>query len=164
MKKIILIFISLALLSSCSNRHSAKRVARQFLQSYYLDFNFETAKRLSTQETHTNLEQRMLLIEHNPFFREEQAINDVKITNVDVRKTKAVCTYIVGGSQRRLNLNKVDGVWLVDMPQADFLDPALSLGAPIVTGGMAMAESAPIRMSDLRREDSIRNANASSND
>ena len=137
------------LLASCGNQRSAKRVATAFLQSYYVDNDFETAMALSTEATQEPLAFRAQLFLLNPHSGAE-SIEGFKFKKIDVKKTKAVCFYEVIGAERRLNLSKVNGQWLVDMPERTTMDPAFSLSPQAGgTGGFASAESEPIRLKDI---------------
>ena len=154
MKRLLLFFRLLGLIglvflmTSCGGRHSAKRTAKAFLQYYYVENDFEGAKTVSTDATYENLDFKAMMFTLNPF-SESESISDFKITKVQARKTKAVCSYEVGGDGRRLNLSKVDGRWFVDMPEGTTIEPSLSLSQSRNQGGFASAESARVRLGDL---------------
>jgi hypothetical protein len=142
----------LLFLTSCGDQRSVKRTARAFLHSYYIDGDFETAKKNSTRLTHENIEMREMLLRLNPN-SETDRFRNFSIHNADIRRTKAVVFYVVDDIERRLNLSKIDGKWLVDMPESTSLDPGFSL-SPIRGGrGFASATSEPTRLRDVPPDD-----------
>jgi hypothetical protein len=152
MKQVLLFFrwvgfavLALFLLTSCGDNRSAKRVAKSFLQSYYVNDDFEAAKKVSTESTYETLDFKAMMFELNPN-SESDSIREFKINRMEVKKTKAVCFYEVIGSERRLNLSKVNGKWFVDMPERTLVEPGLSLSQSSGTGGFASAQSEPIQL------------------
>ncbi len=150
MKKFFLlaVIIGLAsLFSSCSNA-AVKEVSQNFLQAYYVDNNFEAAKALATEATHEGLDYKAMLFAFNPN-AEAESLKEFKIKKIESKKTKAVCFYEIDGQQRRLNLRKVNGAWLVDMPESTTMNPELSLSQSGETGGFASASSEPVRLNEI---------------
>jgi hypothetical protein len=151
MKKILHIILLPALLlmlASCGEQRSVKRVARAFLQSYYVNNDFETAKQVSTEDTHETLDFKAMMFMLNPN-SESESINTFKIIKVEAKKTKAICIYEVIGAERRLNFSKVNGKWLVDMPENASIEPGLSLSQSRDMGGFTSAMSDPIKLKDV---------------
>jgi hypothetical protein len=142
------VYLSLLLFASCGNR-PVERAAKNFLQAYYLDYDFGLARHLATEESQEHLNERVLIFEANPFARNE-GFSSFEITGMDVKKTKAVVNYKADNTRRKLLLSKVNGQWLVDMSfdvansGSEF---SLSLNKPN-TGGFASAESKPTRLGD----------------
>ena len=152
-KKVFFVMaIAVALFSSCSSRN-AQKVARNFLQYYYVDHNFDAAAALSSPATHSNLNMAISMYHFNPY-SEESRFRNFEITDIDVRKTKAVFHYSVDGTPRRLLLSKFDGKWLVDMPEQEVsFDRRFSLSLVRSRGGgFTSAQSAPIRLGDTPRD------------
>jgi len=151
MKKSLL-FLCLSgfiLLSSCSDQRVVNRTANAFLQSFYVDNNFEAAKVVSTRVTHENIDTRAMMFRLNPNSVTDR-FSSFKIDNKEVRNTKAVVFYTLDGSvERRLNLSKIDGVWLVDMPENYSTNPVFSISPMRGGGGFASATSEPIRLGDV---------------
>ncbi len=147
----ISILVAIAIVSlfstSCSKR-AAKETAKAFLQSYYVDNDFEAAKAFSTEGTHETLDFKAMMFTLNPN-SESESIQEFKIKKMDVRKSKAVCFYEVVGEERRLNLSKVDDKWLVDMPENATIEPGLSLSQSTNQGGFTSAMSEPIKLKDI---------------
>jgi len=144
---ISLVMLFLALMS-CGEQRSVKRTARTFLQSYYISSDFEAAKAVSTRLTHENIDTRAMMFHLNPNLANER-FRSFRIDRIDVRKTRAVVFYTVDDVERRLNLSRIDGNWLVDMPENASLNPNLSLAPTRGGGGFASATSEPIRLRDV---------------
>jgi hypothetical protein len=145
---IVLLVFAVPFLVSCGDNRSAKRTARAFLQSYYVDNDFDGAKLVSTEATFQTLDFQAMLFVLNPHSASE-SIQDFRIRRMDTRKTKATCFYEVIGQERRLNLRKVQGKWLVDMPEGLVREPGFSLSQTSGQGGFASAQSEPIRLRDV---------------
>jgi len=147
--KLTVILLGAILMFSCADR-SAERVARQFLQLYYIDNDFKAAAELVTDESKDGLTHTAMMFEFDPSSRIDK-FQSFRIISLDVQKTRAICYYEVDKTQRRLLLSKVDGRWLVDMPGGVALggvDFSLTLSPPS-SGGFASAESEPVRVGDL---------------
>ena len=137
------------LLGSCGD-NSAKRVAQQFLQLYYIDNDFDAVAELVTEASLEPLAHTAMMFEFDPSSRLDM-FQAFKILSMDVQKSKAICYYEVDGVKRRVLLSKIDGQWFVDMPgdvTRDGADLSLSLTAPN-SGGFASAESEFVRVGDV---------------
>jgi len=151
MKKSLLFLClsGLILLSSCGDQRVVNRTARAFLQSLYIDNDFEAAKVVSTRMTHENIDMRALMFRINPNSMANR-FGSFEIDDKEIRNTKAVIFYTLDGNVRRqLNLSKVDGVWLVDMPEHISTSPVFSISPVRSEGGFASATSEPIRLRDV---------------
>jgi len=155
MKKLLLSFggASFILLSlclvSCGDQRVINRTARTFLQSFYVDHNFEAAKAVSTRMTHDNIDTRAMMLLLNPNFKANR-FNSFEIDKKEIRNTKAVVFYTLNDEvERQLNLSLIDRVWLVDMPEQTTTNPVLSLSLMRGGGGFASAVSEPIRLRDV---------------
>jgi len=151
MKKSLL-FLCLSgfvLLSSCGDQRVVNRTASAFLQSFYVENNFEAAKAISTQMTHEHINTRAMMFHLNPNSATSR-FSSFKINNKEVRNTKAVVFYILDGNvERQLNLSKIDRTWLVDMPEHISTNPVFSISPIRGGGGFASAMSEPIRLGDV---------------
>jgi hypothetical protein len=137
--------------TSCGEQRSVKRAATTFLQSYYIDHDFETALSLVTEITFEDLQVRAMVFASDPFAAEE-GFRSFSITNFDVKKTKAVVSYTLDERHERLLLlSKVGGRWLIDMPDGVvFANPMHSLSLrPRSSGGFASAQGGPFRIGDV---------------
>jgi len=143
-------FVTLSLvLVSCGDQRSIKRTAHAFLQHYYVDNNFEAAKTVSTRMTHENIDTRAMIFRLNPNSVSNR-FSHFKIDSKEVRNTKAVVFYTLDDNvERQLNLSKVNGTWLVDMPENFSTNPVFSISPLRSSGGFASAVSEPIRLSDV---------------
>ncbi|MCL2028720.1 MAG: hypothetical protein FWG79_09600 [Bacteroidales bacterium] len=137
------------LLASCGD-NSAKRVAQQFLQLYYIDNDFDAVAKLVTEASLEPLAHTSMMYEFDPSSRLD-LFQEFKILSIDVQKSKAICYYEVDGIKRRILLSKIDGQWFVDMPgdvTRGGADLSLSLTPPN-SGGFASAESELTRVGDV---------------
>ncbi len=152
-KFLIIACIFPVFLSSCGEKGKVKQVAKDFLQAYYIENDFEKAKEFSTIETYNTLDTKALLFAMTPNSESEQ-IQSFKIKKVEISEDKkhAACHYMVLDQERTLLLSLTDGKWLVDMPENMSVEPALSLSQSANAGGFASATSAPIRLRDVPRE------------
>jgi len=155
MKKPLLLFcgaclVALSLtLTSCGDQRSVNRTAKTFLQHFYVENNFSAAKTISTEITQKNIDNIAMMFQWNPNSA-DYSFNNFKINNSDVRTTRAVVFYTLDHeADRRLNLSKVDGKWLVDMPEGVSLNPAFSLSPTNTTGGFTSAQSDFVRVGDI---------------
>jgi hypothetical protein len=111
--------------------------------------NFEAARPISTPITQENIDKIAMMFHWNPNSTEYR-FNNFKITNSEIRATRAVVFYTLDNEvDRRLNLSKVDGKWLVDMSEAVSLNPTFSLSPTNATGGFASAQSEFVRVGDI---------------
>jgi hypothetical protein len=152
LKTLILIMVGSLLMFSCEG-NGAKRVAKDFLQTYYIDLNFDEATKLATENSQDHLNERILFFNMNPYSRDEK-FTRFEIREVDAQKTKASVIYTVDNLTRKLLLSRIGGQWLVDMPfevANNGLEFSLSLTKPD-TGGFASAESRPMRVGDIPQE------------
>ena len=133
---------------SCGDQRSVRQTAHAFLQSYYVNNDFDGAKKISTESTYDVLDFKAMMFMLNPN-SESESIHAFELKRIDVRKTKAVCFYEVIGQERRLNLSKVNGKWLVDMPENATIEPGLSLSQSRNAGGFASATSNPVKLRDV---------------
>jgi len=137
------------LLASCSDQRAVHRTANAFLQNFFVDNNFEGAKVFSTQATHANIDDRALTFHWNPN-AEDIRFRRFEITGSEIRTTRAVVFYTLDDDvQRRLNLTKREGRWLVDMPEAVSFSPDFSLSPVHTEGGFAGAKSEFFRIGDI---------------
>ncbi len=150
---ILVVIAIVSLFSASCSKRAAKETAKAFLQSYYVDNDFEAAKAFSTESTHETLDFKAMMFTLNPN-SESESIQEFKYKKMDMLKTKAVCFYEVVGEERRLNLSKIDGKWLVDMPETAMIEPALSMSQSRNTGGFASATSDPIKLKDVPQSSS----------
>jgi len=155
MKKIFQIFCTIGiltlplLLTSCGEQRTVNRTARAFLQSFYVENNFEAAALMSTRMTQENIGQRAMMFRLNPN-SENMRFHNFRITDSEVRTTRATVFYILDDEvERRLNLSRIDGQWLIDMPESTSLNPAFSISPVRSSGGFASAMSEPVRLRDI---------------
>lgn len=143
-----LVFLFL-ILTSCGDQRAVNRTARAFLQNFYVENNFDAAAAVSTQATQENISTRAMIFRLNPNSATDR-FGSFKINNKDVRNTKASVFYTLDGDvERRLNLIKIDGTWLVDMPEHLSTTPAHSISPSRSSGGFASAMSEPVRLRDV---------------
>lgn len=135
--------------TSCSDQRAVQRTANAFLQSFFVENNFEAAKTLSTRMTHENISARALAFEWNPH-SEEIRFTNFRINDIEVRQARAVVFYTLDNEvERRLNLRKTEGRWLVDMPETASFSPDFSLSPTHSRdGGFASAQSEFFRIGD----------------
>ena len=155
MKKIYIICLlgAALLFTSCSDQRTVNRTANAFLQSFYVENNFSAAKVFATRATQANIIRIEEMFVWNPN-SEANRFRSFRIDGSDVRTTRAVVFYTLDDDvQRRLNLSKTDGRWLVDMPEGTSLNPAFSLSPVNVSGGFASAQSDWMRIGDAPTTD-----------
>ena len=148
MKRVLFLFaLASVLLTSCNSNRDAMSVARDFLQAYYIDYDFDRARARSTVATHEHMQEWILIFELTPRSLTHLNFSSFEIEGVDVLTNRATVNYRVDNTQRQLLLRKINGRWLVDMP----IDVAtnrlfsLSHNRPD-TGGFASAQSQPTRL------------------
>ena len=148
-----LLIVVLAL--GCSgNQKKATAIAKSFLQAYYVDLDFETAKQLSSEASQGAISEQAEVVALNPYAQEETPDIIFKTLKIDPEEPhRAVCTYLVNRVERTLPLRKFDKLWLVHLPQGtvetegtDMLE--LQSGNQ---GGFAAAASGPITYKKRKR-------------
>ena len=128
MKKIIIAFTTLllvAVMSVSCNNNSPKDVATTWLTSFY-HIDYETAKKVSTEETKTLLSSLQQFTNMLP----DSNKKDMKKIVVNVKSVKedgdkAVATYTTSdspGKDQTLPLVKQNGKWLVQFSKNDQMD------------------------------------------
>ncbi len=105
------------LLMACgANVRKVEHTAKDFLQAYYVDLDFEKALSLSTDVSHAAIYEQAELISLNPYAKDE--VPDIVFKGVEIddqNAVKATCTYLVNRVERTLPLRKLEGLWLVDL-------------------------------------------------
>jgi len=146
---LFLVVAASGILHSCGNQNP-KRVAKKFLQLYYIDNDFYAASKLVTEASLEGLQQTALLFEFDPNSR-IGLFKSFKIVNMNTQVDKAICYYEVDGVRRRLLLSKIDERWFVDMPgHITINSPDFSLTlSESASGGFASAESELTRVGDV---------------
>jgi len=148
MKRIFfLLVLSSVFLTACNSNRDAMSVARGFLQAYYIDYDFDRARALSTVATHEHMQQWIMIFEMTPRELSHLNFSSFEIDEIEVLATRATVHYRVDCTRRRLFLRQINGRWFVDMP-ADIADNrfhSLSLNRP-QSGGFASATSRPTRI------------------
>ena len=152
MKKIYIICLlgAALLFTSCSEQRTVNRTASTFLHSFFVENDFDAARAVSTRITHENINARALAFQWNPYAQENR-FTRFRITNSEILRTRAVVFYTLDDDvERRLNLSKINGQWLVDMPETVSLNPDFSLTPTRVSGrGFASAMSETVRLGDV---------------
>jgi len=149
MKKVFfLVVLASFLLTSCGNR-AITNVARDFLQAYYIDHDFNRARMLSTAATHEHMQQWIMIFELTPAEANPHLFQSFEIYEIDALSNRATVHYRVDNTRRQLMLRQIDGRWFVDLPM-DMLSVnraifSLSLNRP-ESGGFASAQSRPARL------------------
>lgn len=148
MKGLLLSMAGLLLLTGCDgNTRKAEHAAKDFLQAYYLDLDFEKALSLSTDISHASIHEQAELISLNPYAKEE--IPDIIFKGIEMDRQndgKATYAYSVNRVERTLPLRKLNGIWLVDLQKGTVESGGgemmeLSSGQQ---GGFAAAASGPV--------------------
>lgn len=109
------VIISLIFFSSCSAEHKAKKVAESFLKAYYVDFDFDKARQLSSNDSHSGINYKENMSTLSPFAKEESP--KLEIISIEINpddKTQAICHYKLGDQEKTLPLQKNGSKWLVD--------------------------------------------------
>ena len=136
------------LLTACSgNIRKAEHTAKDFLQAYYVDLDFEKALSLSTDVSHAAIYEQAELISLNPYAKDE--VPDIVFKGVEIEgqnNERAIYTYLANRVERTLPLRKLNGVWLVDLQYGTVESTGgemmeLSSGQQ---GGFAAAASGPV--------------------
>ena len=146
-----------ALLMACgANVRKVEHTAKDFLQAYYVDLDFEKALSLSTDVSHAAIYEQAELISLNPYAKDE--VPDIVFKGVEIddqNAVKATCTYLVNRVERTLPLRKVEGLWLVDLQGGSVESGGnesslmgLSLGEK---GGFTSSVSGPISYKKRKR-------------
>jgi len=158
LKKSLLLFCGVCLvalslvLTSCSDQRAVNRTANAFLQSFFIENDFNAAMEVSTRVTHENISMRAMRFHMNPN-SPDLSFQHYQITGSEIRHTRATVFYTLDNEvERRLNLRNIDGHWFVDMPETVSLNPDFSL-APTHThtssAGFASAMSESVRLGDV---------------
>lgn len=140
-------------LTSCNGNREAMNVARNFLNAYYIDYDFDRARALSTPATHEHMQQWIMVFELTPEELRHLNFSRVVVDDIDIVGTRATVRYRVDNIRRHLLLRQTNGRWLVDMPTeiANNREFSLSHNRPD-TGGFASAESRPTRLTRRTEE------------
>lgn len=148
-------FLVVVLALGCSgNQKKATATAKSFLQAYYVDLDFETAKQLCSDISQPAISEQAKMVALNPYAKEEIPDITFKTMEIDPEEPhRAVCTYLVNRVERILPLRKFEDVWLVHLPQgsvetggADMME--LQVGNH---GGFAAAASGSITYKQRKR-------------
>jgi len=109
--------------SACERALTPERVAEDFL-NYLEKGEFDKAKKLGTENTHTLLETLKAFEDLGNQFGEAEEVEPRKIYDVecDVDGEKAVCIYMADDERGELDLLKKDDKWLVDMKKESPFD------------------------------------------
>ena len=143
-----LVALASVLFASCSSdERRVTNTAREFLQAYYIDYDFDRARALSTVGTHEHMQQWIMVFELTPRELTHLNFGSFEIESVEVLSTRATVIYLVDNTRRHLLLRRISNKWLVDMPveTSDNRLFSLSLNRP-QTGGFTSAQSRPTRI------------------
>jgi len=115
MKKIFQILVAVmavVILTNCGSKQGPETVAENFLK-HLNQKEYAEAKKLGTEAT----QQMITFLESFP--AEDVAVEELTIENMKCTEEgdNATCTYTENGQEANVNLTKVDGKWLVDMPK-----------------------------------------------
>jgi hypothetical protein len=135
MKQIVV--ISLALLLSALYMHSCKTkkegtkantpesVAERFL-SHLNRLEFEEAAKYGTDNTKNMLNLLKSMVALMPEQQEPQQVS-FSIDHCEVAGDVAICQYTSNGKVDKIELLKVDGVWLVNLKKESFTSPKVNI-------------------------------------
>lgn len=107
--KVFAVFVAVVMMVSCAKK-GPEQVAEKFLKHLNKQ-EYAEAKKYATEST----KQMLDFLAQFP----QQEVKEVKIENMKCNEEgdKAKCTYTVDGKEESIDLVKVDGNWLVDMPK-----------------------------------------------
>lgn len=112
-----IVVIAVSALGCGNNQKKAAAVARSFLQAYYVDLDFETATRLSSEVSRQAIADQAEMVALNPYAREEVPTITFKTLKIDPEEpNRAVCTYLANRVERTLPLRRFNKLWLVHLP------------------------------------------------
>ncbi len=123
LRLISIILVAGICFSACEREKTPESVAEKFL-NYLEEGEFNKAKDLGTQNTHTILETLQAFEDLGEQFGETEKEEPRNITDVEcnVEGDVAKCTYMADDEKGELDLVKQDGKWLVDMKKESPFD------------------------------------------
>lgn len=115
--KFLILATATILMIACSNdKKEATATAKAFLRAYYIDLDFETALRLSSDASRNAIIDQQQIITLNPYAKEE--IPNIVFKNLEIAPNNshvANFTYTCNRVERKLPLRKLNNKWLVDL-------------------------------------------------
>lgn len=100
---------------ACNGEKKAEKAAREFLQAYYVDLDFERARERATDRTRNLISEREEMTALNPYAKEEIPSLQVEEVKTDESNPdRAVCRYSVDRRTKTLVLVRLEGEWLVN--------------------------------------------------
>ena len=140
------VLIVAALGVSCNgNTKQAEKVAKTFLQAYYVDLDFSKAQTLCSDISKAAVAEQGEVVALNPYAKDEvPELAFKKLENTADNPHTATFIYTVNRGERRLPLRKFDNTWLVDL-QGGTVEMSGNTNRmelqSVVTGGFAASEA-----------------------
>lgn len=132
-------------LAGCSGEHRAEKTAKAFLEAYYTDLDFVTAKTYATPESAPLIDERRDMMALNPYAKSETPAIVFKTLKMGQDKITAEAFYSHNRAERTLYLQKVDDKWKVDLQkEAALRNENMHQLSTNREGGFASAVSGPI--------------------
>lgn len=132
------------LLGACSI-HKAERTARQFLKAYYVDFDFDRALELSTEDSHEGIYYKRNMTSLSPYAKDEAPELEVLEVIIDPDNGDyAYCAYELNGRPKVLPLQRHGGKWLVDTDSESIEGGSGSSMMGVSEAGFAAAASSDV--------------------
>lgn len=116
---VILLYVPvMAALFSCSQEKKAGEVAEAFLQAYYTDLDFDKVNGLVTDQSKVAMSDRKEAVALNPYSKDEIPNIVFKEVKIDEdNPNRAICFYTSNRIERSFVLKRLNGKWLVDVPE-----------------------------------------------
>ncbi|MDR1974153.1 MAG: hypothetical protein LBQ31_05705 [Bacteroidales bacterium] len=152
---LIVLCVSFLSVSCSSEQKKAERVAKKFLNAYYVSFDFDLCLKVSSTSSSAAIENKRRMISLNPLAKEDPP--KIIVQNVVVDKGSeaylAQCIYTINGVSQSLSLLKINGEWLVDVVSSD-VDTFSVFGGG--SGGFAVGTSIPRSVLRKQRDSATR--------
>lgn len=108
--------IAVLLMACNSNQKEAAATAKNFLQAYYTDLDFDKALQLSSEVSHAAIKEHAEYTALNPYAKEETP--DIVFGDLEMAADNAdaaTYTYKINRVEKSLPLRKIDGNWRIDL-------------------------------------------------
>ena len=114
--RIVVLAVAILAVSCGGNTKQAEKVAKTFLQAYYVDLDFAKAQTLCSDVSKVAVSEQGEIVALNPYAKEE--VPELAFKKLEFARNNprtATYVYTVNRVERRLPLRKFDNTWLVDL-------------------------------------------------
>lgn len=114
--RMAVLIVAVLAVSCGGNTKQAEKVAKTFLQAYYVDLDFSKAQTLCSDISKAAVAEQGEMVALNPYAKDEvPELAFKKLENNPDNPHTATFVYTVNRVERRLPLRKFNNIWLVDL-------------------------------------------------